>query len=236
MGTDIHLFVEKKLDNGVWQAIRGKNPHLDSWNKSLKEAKENNNESRIEGIKDILSDMPKERYEGWLYWRRNYTLFSILANVRNYGEEKIEYIDTARGIPEDVSQVVSDRYSDAVSYCHHASYINLQEIIDFDWYKELTLGGWVTEEVYKDWIQSNDEPNYPERWAGGVGGGNVEQVSNKIMNHIINDNYDAYNEDKSYYTKISWKVQYIDEIPKFQDIALNVGSNDRVRLVFWFDS
>lgn len=60
---------------------------------------------------------------------RRYTLFSILANVRNNGE--IPCISEPRDIPDDVTDVVWNEYESWGSDAHSASYLTLKELIEF---------------------------------------------------------------------------------------------------------
>lgn len=58
---------------------------------------------------------------------RDYTLFSILANVRNYGDTK--YIDEPRGIPNDCSKQVRNDCEEWDCDGHSHSYFTLYELI-----------------------------------------------------------------------------------------------------------
>ena len=63
-------------------------------------------------------------------WKeRCYDLFAILADVRNY--DNIEPISEPRGLPLDVSKEVLKDYRDWGDDAHSASYLTLQELIDF---------------------------------------------------------------------------------------------------------
>lgn len=63
---------------------------------------------------------------------RNYQLFAVLANVRNY--DNLPYIAADRGMPSDASQALLDAYSENEVDAHSLSYITLRELRD--WYKE----------------------------------------------------------------------------------------------------
>jgi hypothetical protein len=63
---------------------------------------------------------------------RSYGIFGFLADVRNYsGIDPI--ISQRRGIPEDVSQIVSDEYRDWGGDAHGASWLSLAELRSFDY-------------------------------------------------------------------------------------------------------
>lgn len=86
MGTDIHMFLEKRnMGNGRWEAF----------------------EIPL-SCHTALHEYPKEPCEKcnpprWLLgWKeRNYALFSILANVRNYDDDKLTPIGEMRDCPPD---------------------------------------------------------------------------------------------------------------------------------------
>ena len=70
-------------------------------------------------------------------WKeRCYDLFAILADVRNYNN--IESISPPRGLPLDVSKEVLKDYRDWGDNAHSASYLTLQELIDFVYNKNDT--------------------------------------------------------------------------------------------------
>lgn len=60
---------------------------------------------------------------------RSYSLFGLLADVRNYSATKP--IVPRRGFPEDVSEDV-ERYSGSTNTHSHTWYL-LSELLDFDW-------------------------------------------------------------------------------------------------------
>jgi hypothetical protein len=81
-----------------------------------------------------------------LYIGRNYNLFAIIGDARNYGDKPYNSISAYREIPEDASEVT--KY-----YCneiwegdgHSHSWISLKEILEFgkdEWYKNHCQGFW----------------------------------------------------------------------------------------------
>jgi hypothetical protein len=57
---------------------------------------------------------------------RNYDLFSVLAGVRNYGDN--EYIDVPRGLPDDISPEAAEAASRWGDDGHSHSYFTLDEL------------------------------------------------------------------------------------------------------------
>lgn len=96
MGCDIHLYTEKRRED-KWH-------NCDNWRLDC------------EGDFQIYP----------LLGQRNYDLFAVLANVRNYGET--EYIDKPRGIPEIVSPQVQKEYEKWHGDGHSHSWFSLAEL------------------------------------------------------------------------------------------------------------
>lgn len=128
MGYDIHMYVEK-YENNEWIPVAGKHPMFDFYyNQSLKALTESERILKFQQAKNYdTTTMDK-----WFYCDRNYTLFSLLANVRNYDGE-IEPISEPRGIPEDVSDFVNSRWESWHGDGHSDSYFTLKELLDFNW-------------------------------------------------------------------------------------------------------
>lgn len=64
-----------------------------------------------------------------LYDDRNYDLFAVLADVRNYND--IPFIDSPREIPDDCSVETYKEYRSWGADSHSASYLTLREIQEF---------------------------------------------------------------------------------------------------------
>lgn len=79
-------------------------------------------------------------YRRHIWDERNYAMFGVLADVRNYSA--VPPLDEPRGWPEDSPADRDDEYWD----CHSASYYTLKELLDFDWStpcedRRVTVGG-----------------------------------------------------------------------------------------------
>jgi len=214
MGCDIHCFAEKKV-NGKWEKLNGfKGMYYDPESDYFKH----------ERFK--FSDEP---YEG-----RNYNLFGFLAGVRT----DIPPIAGPRGIPEDLSDEIKDEYDKWDNDAHSSSHLYLSELINADWDMVFIEDGFVDLENYKIHIQRGR----PSCWSGGVGGGMVEIISKDAMNDIIKGKYQT-DENKRYYTEISWEetikgycnVFYEQTIPALKERSESENFDD-VRIVFWFDN
>jgi hypothetical protein len=112
MGTDIHLYVETRKD-GVWYLPTEPNP----WHEKYPEDKD---------------ERPTRPVDGG-YDSRNYSLFAILADVRNgrWGEAPTRPISEPRGVPDDASEAYRAESGD--DWGHSYSWFTLTELLAHDW-------------------------------------------------------------------------------------------------------
>lgn len=113
MGCDIHFYVEKK-DGDKWVSA-------DKWTPS-----------RWDGSLEV-------KHEDSFYDDRNYILFSVLADVRNFRDTRINPISEPRGVPDDATQEVRDAvffYGD-----HSHSWLLVSEIEAYDWNQDIEDNG-----------------------------------------------------------------------------------------------
>lgn len=232
MGTDIHMACEVR-HNGKWELVKDKvfkNP----WYKP-------NSEYSWE----------QKEYTNIPYDDRSYTLFAILADVRNR-EERLNPISEPKGYPEDMcdelkNDIYGDYDEDAYNYrptlsnAHSASWLTLKELLDYDWNQMHRDYGCVSEDTYRDFIMRG---LHPECWSRDVGGRNIVHLSEEKMVDLIQGKYPREHE-KKYYTKCYFIAEtykeasgrfYDDVIPVLQKLVPNGGTTEDVRLVFDFDS
>ena len=107
MGCDIHMHVEYK-NTGRGDAIWRCGDYFK--------------------VDNPLSEAPTLKRIG-LYEGRNYSLFAVLADVRNYN--LMDYVAEPKGLPDDVTDFVKREYQAWGSDAHSCSYFTLQELIDF---------------------------------------------------------------------------------------------------------
>lgn len=147
---------------------------------------------------------------------RNYSLFAVLADVRNYGDT--EYIDDPRGLPDDVTDVVKNDYEVWEFDAHSCSHLTLKELIDFhEQGHPLKRSGMISPEQQKQL----ELGILPDHWC---------QVTNR-----------AGWERREWEEKNDVLVPLIDALKKRADeLILIRGSayenSDNIRIVFWFDN
>lgn len=237
MGCDIHMYVEKKKD-GKWAAARSELFVIE------------------DEQYDIVPDIP---YEQMIYTDRNYSLFAILANVRNgFGfagsdtGEGFVPITMPKGLPDDVSEEVKKVSDEWGCDGHSHSWFTLEELLSYDWTQITVRRGWVNGLQYWDWCRySRGAGESPESWCSSVGGGRVVHLTVDKMDTLIK----MYTEDKQThqekkkaiekylahtYCKIEWKQPYYKCVRRFlSDVIpqlIRMGKPDEVRIVFWFDN
>jgi hypothetical protein len=115
MGCDIHIYAEIKTGDG-WEKVGAifPNPYFDITRPSITD-----DDGYVWNAK--LEDEP---YSG-----RNYDLFALLADVRNYDE--IDPIDYPRGLPDDVSDKIAEISNDYGADGHSHSWYLLSELIEY---------------------------------------------------------------------------------------------------------
>jgi hypothetical protein len=184
---------------------------------------------------------------------RNYSLFGILANVRNgWGcagcdtGDGFMPIAEPRGLPENVSGKVKHESDEWGCDGHSHSYLTLAELIEYDWKRTTIRRGFVSLAEYKI-FKENGRPN---RWNGGISGQMVKIIENKEAEGLINagilemfekiDRSLSWNLLPHYYTSVEWEAGYIESAKTFYNETMPalglLGEPDTVRIVFWFDN
>ena len=213
MGTDIHMFVEKKTSEG-WEAVKGENPYY------------------IPG--DEYGD-EEYRYEGWLYNSRNYDFFAMLAGVRNGSGfagvdtgEGFNPISEPKGLPKDASVEVEDYFDD--SYLHSKSWLSLKELKDYDLQQTTTQRGYIHEDDFEEYKELGRPLS---GYFGGVAGVNVIPLTEEEYESLSEKE-----EGKEYFIRVEWEVTYKDCVgDTFEDIIYQLEDiGEPIRIVFGFDN
>ena len=246
MGCDIHLYVERKVDD-KWITA-------DKWTPDP--YAHEGEESRL--IVD---------YDDRFYGQRNYDLFAMLADVRNgrgfagcVTGAGFNPISTPKGPPDDISPEVKRESDEWGVDGHSHSWLTLAELKAYDW-NQVKTHIWVVDVLG---FAEFEQHGKPFTYFGGVPGEDGKYISNEDMRaevakyqpeigELASRLYDLGTdwlefqnklraEPVHYYTSVSWQSTYADSaeiflketMPKLE--ALSYGRPKNVRIVFWFDN
>lgn len=209
MGCDIHMYTEFKHD-GQW-----KNCDHFMFNPSFDPTR----------CKSFLSS----QYQLVPFFDdRNYDLFSVLANVRNYANT--DYIDNHRGLPENVTLYVKSEYEDWELDAHSASYFTLKELIDFhnENHPIKRCGMFAPEDleafdkygtIPNTYCQYTNQPGWERRtW----------ETKNDVLTPIIEKLKERADEVGLIYS-FKWTASEMAQQEAYEKSA-------DIRIVFWFDN
>lgn len=232
MGCDIHLYVEVKQG--------------DSWVTADRWTQDKYDEPGRLSV----------GYDQRFYRGRNYSLFAILADVRNgrgfagiKTGEGFNPISKPRGLPKDVCKEIQAESDGWDSDGHSHSWFTISELMEYDWTQFSCLQGWVDGpnfEEFDRYLKSQQEG--PEEYCGAVDGGNIKHISNEEMKALIGEpkGWGASREaailesSRDCYTLVEWTIPYYKCCREFLGETLpklwRLGNPNEVRIVFWFDN
>ncbi len=203
MGCDIHTYIEKLIT--IYKSNHSKWVNVDNWRFN---PYFNENDPEGEEKLTICS----------IYRDRNYGLFSILANVRNYSDQP--YISQPKGLPVDISKVTRDEAIRWGEDGHSFSYFTLQELkTEREKYKVIKHSGFISPEV----SINLDSGIKPQTWCQGT--------SNESWVHRAwEDGSDSF----------ELLIRGLEQRKKeeFWDFKKEETSknDEKIRIVFWFDN
>lgn len=184
MGCDIHMFAEVR------------NKETKKWEFTGPIFKHRN----YQGVETIS----REPYSG-----RNYSLFAVLANVRN--DDGIIPISDPKGLPDQMSDFVRYKAQLWEADGHSHSFFLLKELIDFSWNQEFNESGMVSQKQKEAYEKDGKRP---ESWCKWTNQKDYVQMS-------WPSNIKFYCED------------FVENtIPQLQAL----GDPEDVRIIFWFDN
>lgn len=227
MGCDIHLYVEVRGADGTWQSA-------DEWERDTDD-----------GYTWVDVPYEKEYYNG-----RNYSLFAMLADVRN--RDGLIPFSQPRGLPADVSAIVKEASDSWDSDGHSHSYFTAAELMAFDWTQVMHNTGFAHIAEYYEWARyDKGKGEGPKSYSGGVWGQNVRHIAMEDADAIIKalssgvDDWRVVAErlkatHQHDYVAIEWDVPYYKAARYFLSDTMPrlwaLGKPDDVRIVFWFDN
>lgn len=207
MGCDIHICteVQKHVNNELCWC----NADCFKYNKYYDESAPDEGERKLE-IAPIFAN-------------RDYTLFSILADVRNYSNNVP--VCKPKGIPEDCSKVTRKEIDFWGVDGHSHSYLTLRELFEYlETHPTVKFSGMISKEQAEDldkygikpnsWCQSTNMPGYVFReWT----------ERNTVLDPLI----------KGIKEKLCDEFWIFDDGERESEIR---RAMDKVRIVFWFDN
>lgn len=240
MGTDIHLQVERQNDNGVWERVLPPRC-MDAWHR----------EHLIENPNDAWT-IRAAKYN-W-YNDRNYSLFGMLADVRNgrgfagalLGDGFIP-ISEPRGLPDDLSAELDQKNFDHDDECafwlgdHSWSWLTVKELLDYNWNQTTKECCLVPYSYFLKWRKSAPaepdpkECDEPFGFAADISGKDIVKCDMADLDSNL-----LYRGVKPTHVRVWWNNTYADCAGNFYTEVLpeltKLGAPDRVRIVFGFDS
>ena len=203
MGCDIHLYCEQKYKDDWYSA--------DNY--------------RINASYGEYDLEPKLEVVH-LYDGRDYILFSILADVRNYSNN--DYISKPKGIPNDISEGVKKELEKWHGDSHSHSYFTAKEL--FEWLKThntTKYSGMISAEDVKKLDEDNILPTSWCQWTNIIGYEYREWVEEKShLEYLVDKIKERMTECFNIYSF------YSDD--KKEELINSYAEN--FRIVFWFDN
>jgi hypothetical protein len=172
---------------------------------------------------------------------RNYTLFAILAGVRNHDNE-VSPISEFRGIPVDSPSYDEEDLADTGS--HSRTWVSLRELLDYDWERKTKQSGVIPEEQWIHWRKQ--PPQCPGTWSKWIHGRDCITLSHEEAERLLDDQEsqfrrDEHNQNIKYYVKIFWESSLRERVDGFVEHTIPwlqkyVRDPNDLRIVMWFDS
>jgi hypothetical protein len=195
MGCDIHLFTERKRNiNNEEKWV-----NVDNW--------------KLNPYYDKNDEEERKYKLNSAYRNRNYTLFSLLADVRNYDDNKI--ISEPKGFPTDASEIVKKQNEYWEGDGHSHSFFTMKELYDFyEENKTVNFTGLVDQKGVKE-IENGQMPSW---WCKASTQEDLVYKEWDFENLTLKDFIDKL--------ESHFKSEYYD---KERDC-------EKFRVVFWFDN
>lgn len=202
MGCDIHVCTE------TFKYSRGEKKWVNSDNWRLNEYYGGEEDAQEYDLKPIYND-------------RNYLLFSLLADVRNYGGNKSFEFDS--GVPDDVSDKTLSEYERWGDDAHTPGWATLKELKEAKAQTpKVKRKGFV---IKKEADKYREDGTQPTEWCQGVYGP-----------HAVNFEWLEWEDDNDEFdTLIDAMIERKMDIFWQRDKSSTEHDED-IRIVFWFDN
>lgn len=200
MGCDIHMYVERLGFDGKWYCSDYFTPAKNNF--------------------ENMQHVP-------LYDGRNYELFAMLANVRNYGN--VEPISEPKGIPDDCCDYIKKEDEYWSDDGHSRSWLTLKELIDYKNEHPITKWSGMLNPRQIEELNKGITPNSWCQWTNIEGYEHrVWMTENTVLDYLIEALKDRADEA---YLISSWEWGRYDEKGE-----IGYQKADKIRIVFWFDN
>lgn len=154
-----------------------------------------------------------------IYDDRNYALFAILADVRNYGDNKP--ITEPKGLPKDCCQETKAEYERWDGDGHSHSWYTLKELIDYvKTQPKVKYSGLITQ---KQAIELDENGTMPEEWCQGSSDITMVHREWETPFEYLNPIIDA----------LTARLKEFLWIYRDEDVEPQA---DKIRMIFWFDN
>ncbi len=190
---------------------------------------------------------------------RNYSLFAILADVRNhFGFAGVDLGDPynviapPRGLPADVSRLVRREFKSWGLNAHTPSWFTLEELLNFDWTQLVECRRRLSFEQFFKWAESGYEGEPRTSLIGHDSDDCITMEEAEIMvvelrltsGEYVENEAAFLEEHKGAVILVKWQESYnrsasdfwSESIPVLLHIAGDVKHASDVRIVFWFDN
>lgn len=167
---------------------------------------------------DIHGIIERKNESGGWYWLnsgdpdigRNYTIFSVLANVRNY--DNYPFISEPKGMPKDLTSEMRCLVNEWGEDGHSHSWITLEEMKNYDIEQKVYCSRLVTE---------RDEAGNITSTCAATSGRSLGHVGEITI-------FDEFPNGRRHWLYL---IGYLEEVAKKYGLK-----NDEVRFVFFFDN
>ncbi len=178
------------------------------------------------GTWHLLTELDENSQEDEIYYgRQNYRLFAILADIRNppvwgiMDSQPFDFIDSIRGLPQDLSPELDDRTRspDSLDIYSSRSWLLLAEVLEFDWHGKVMVH---EDLVNPAWVHLFEERKpFP-------------------FDKLPQDMRMIYDFDPDNGAIVRWTETYAESAKDFMEFLEKLkqyGDPSQIRLVFWFD-
>ena len=166
--------------------------------------------------------------------RRNYALFSVLADVRN--DNDISPVFPVRGFPSDASPECAENFEQWGADAHTPSWITAAEFNAYPWRTPVKVRCVVTEAQYQVFLATGR----PQIYCRCVSGGGAVTIGPAEMGAILSGKTPR-SPGARYYVRIEFETTVEemvgpDSLDSIRKELSGFGAPESTRLVFWFDN